>query len=170
MRPISCDRGNQLQAESVGEGSNTSKMEAMFAPSAFIDNRTPFGSPALPEVTRKIEANVAKILSRKLSANGTTQRAALRSTADPRPAYLKAIRKKVDLKAIGEAKMKIAYDPLFGTGRGYLNDLLREVGTRVITLHDSRDVLFSGVGPDPSEKNLAELAQTVKDEGCANVF
>jgi phosphoglucomutase len=125
------------------------------------------GAPALPEVTREIEGNVGKILAHKLSANGKAPRTSLRTTADPRPAYLKAIRKKVDLKAIGESKLKIAYDPLFGTGRGYLNDLLREVGTKVITLHDSRDVLFSGVGPDPSEKNLAELAKTVKDEGCA---
>jgi phosphomannomutase len=80
---------------------------------------------------------------------------------------LKAIRRKVDLKAIGAAKLKIAYDPLFGTGRGYLNDLLREAGAEVITIHDYRDVLFSGAGPDPSEKNLAQLAQTVKDEDCA---
>ncbi|HEV2352546.1 MAG TPA: phosphoglucomutase/phosphomannomutase family protein [Terriglobia bacterium] len=125
------------------------------------------GAPALPEVTREIESHVAKMLGRKIRANGTAPRASLRETTDPRPAYLKAIRRKVDLKAMGRAKLKIAYDPLFGTGRGYLNDLLREAGAEVITIHDSRDVLFSGAGPDPSEKNLAALAQVVKEEKCA---
>ncbi|HLY62143.1 MAG TPA: phosphoglucomutase/phosphomannomutase family protein [Terriglobia bacterium] len=125
------------------------------------------GAPALPEVTRQIESNVAKLLGRKIPVNGSAPRASLREAADPRPSYLKAIRRKVDLKAIGGAKLKIAYDPLFGTGRGYLNDLLVDAGAEVITIHDSRDVLFSGVGPDPSEKNLAELARVVKNERCA---
>jgi len=125
------------------------------------------GAPALPEVTREIENYVAKLLGKKNAVNGAAPRASLRETDDPRPSYLKAIRRKVDLKAIGAARLKIAYDPLFGTGRGYLNDLLREAGADVITIHDSRDVLFSGAGPDPSEKNLAQLAQVVKDENCA---
>lgn len=138
------------------------------------------GAPALPEVTRKIESNVAKILAGKKNSGKDhllipssarrgdgKARSSLREPADPRPSYLKAIRRKVDLKAIGAAKLKIAYDPLFGTGRGYLNDLLAEAGAEVITIHDSRDVLFSGAGPDPSEKNLAELARVVRDERCA---
>jgi len=125
------------------------------------------GAPALPEVTRQIESFVKKILKDEYSLRGPRFTAPLRSSADPRPAYLETIRTKVDLKAIGEAKLKIAYDPLFGTGRGYLNDLLREAGAAVHTLHDSRDVLFSGVGSDPSEKNLAELSAYVKEHGCA---
>lgn len=125
------------------------------------------GAPALPEVTREIENNVAKILAGKLRVKESAPRPSLRQPADPRPAYLKTIRRKVDLKAIGAARLKIAYDPLFGTGRGYLDDLLREAGAELVTIHDSRDVLFSGAGPDPSEKNLAELARTVKAEGCA---
>ncbi len=62
---------------------------------------------------------------------------------------------------------KLAYDPLYGTGRGYLNTLLAEAGTPVTTIHDYRDVLFSGVGPEPSEKNLAELSQFVRENQCA---
>lgn len=122
------------------------------------------GAPALPEVTREIESYVARVLSGEYSMNGPKFTAPLRSAADPRPAYLDDLRQKVDLRAVAEAKLKIAYDPLFGTGRGYLNDLLREAGATVHTLHDFRDVLFAGVGPEPSEKNLAELAKLVQDE------
>jgi len=127
----------------------------------------PDGGPALPEVTQSIEKNVARVLAHKKSLKGSAHRAALRQTTEPRHAFLDAIREKVDLKAIGEARLKIAYDPLFGTGRGYLNDLLREAGAAVNTLHDYRDVLFAGTAPDPSEQNLAELMKVVKEEHCA---
>jgi alpha-D-glucose phosphate-specific phosphoglucomutase len=125
------------------------------------------GAPALPDVTHAIESNVGKILSGELSLRGQMFAAPLRRPADPRPAYLEDLRRKVDLKAISEAKMRIAYDPLYGTARGYLDDLLRESGAQLTVIHDYRDVMFSGVGPEPSEKNLAELAKIVREQGCA---
>lgn len=125
------------------------------------------GAPALPEVTKDIESRVAKILAGETSLKGPMFAAPQRRPADPRPAYLDDLRRKVDLKAIGASRMKIAYDPLYGTARGYLDDLLRESGAEVTVIHDFRDVLFSGVGPEPSEKNLAELSQAVKERGCA---
>jgi phosphoglucomutase len=125
------------------------------------------GAPALPEVTKDIESLVSQILAGELSLVGPMYAAPQRRPADPRPAFLDDLRGKVDLKAIGAARMKIAYDPLYGTARGYLDDLLRESGAEVTVIHDYRDVMFSGVGPEPSEKNLAELSQVVKEKGCA---
>ncbi len=125
------------------------------------------GAPALPEVTREIERLVGRVISGDHSLRGVRPNGSLRHTADPRPAYLETIRRKVDLKAIAEGRLRIAYDPLYGTARGYLDELLRQSGTAVHVLHDFRDVLFSGVGPEPSEKNLAELAKVVKDNRCA---
>lgn len=125
------------------------------------------GAPALPEVTRAIEDGVAQVEEGKLPLSGTCADSGLSKTADPRPAYLDALRRKVELRALGEAKLKIAYDPLYGTGRGYLNDLLVEAGAQVHTLHDFRDVLFQGVGPEPSEENLAELSGFVRENHCA---
>lgn len=125
------------------------------------------GAPALPEVTKQIEALVARVASGEYSLKGPKFTSPLYRPADPRPAYLEEIRRKVDLASIGKAKLKIAYDPLYGTARGYLDDLLREAGAEVHTLHDFRDVLFSGAGPEPSAANLAELSTWVKEHGCA---
>src|SRR5437773_8546749 len=125
------------------------------------------GAPALPEATREIERLAGEVLSGKRSLEGPKAAQSLRQPADPRPSYLNAIRGKVDLGAIGIARLKIAYDPLYGTARGYLDDLLKEAGASVRTIHDFRDVLFSGVGPDPSERKLAQLSTLVKDERCA---
>jgi phosphoglucomutase len=128
---------------------------------------SPDGAPALPEVTRAIEGFADRVAAGELPLTGSKSRPELEQPADPRPAYLDALRGKVDLQAIAKARLKIAYDPLYGTGRGYLNDLLQEAGITVHTLHNFRDVLFSGAGPEPSEKNLAELGKYVKEERCA---
>ena len=125
------------------------------------------GGPALPEVTQEVERLAGEVLAGKVPLEGKQAGSSLQHAADPRPAYLGDIRRKVELEAIGKAKVKIAYDPLYGTGRGYLDDLLRETGARVHTIHDHRDVLFSGAGPDPSERNLADLGRLVKDESSA---
>jgi len=125
------------------------------------------GAPALPEVTHAIEDGAAQVLEGKLSLTGNSADASLSKPGDPRAAYLDDLRRKVDLRAIGDAKLRLAYDPLYGTGRGYLNDLLLEAGASVHTLHDQRDVLFQGVGPEPSEPNLAELSGFVRENRCA---
>ncbi|MGH9469323.1 MAG: phosphoglucomutase/phosphomannomutase family protein [Terriglobia bacterium] len=101
------------------------------------------------------------------SLKGPSFTAPLYRPADPRPAYLEDIRKKIDLGAIAASHIKIAYDPLYGTARGYLDDVLREAGVDVHTLHDFRDVLFSGAGPEPSAQNLAELSKYVTEHKCS---
>ncbi len=123
------------------------------------------GGPALPEVTKQIERYADRVIMGEYSLRGPNFTAPLKSAGDPRPAYLEAMRAKVDLKAIAGARLKIAYDPLYGTARGYLDDLLREAGVELQVLHDYRDVMFSGVGPEPSAQNLSELGKTVQQGG-----
>jgi len=125
------------------------------------------GGPALPEVTRDIERLASAILAGEYSLRGPQFTAPLRHAADPGPAYLAALRDKVDLKVIRDARLKVAYHPLYGAGRGYVDGILKEAGAAVLTLDDFRDPLFAGTGPDPSEQNLARLAHLVREEGCA---
>lgn len=122
------------------------------------------GAPALPEVTKNVEKLAGQILAGDYSLKGPKFTAPLFRPADPRPAYLEEIKRIIDLDAIAKAKLKIAYDPLYGCARGYLNDVLSEAGIEVHTLHNYRDVLFSGVGPEPSAANLSELAACVKEQ------
>jgi phosphoglucomutase len=68
----------------------------------------------------------------------------------------------IDADAFKGRKLKIVVDALYGTARGYLAEILRELGCEVEVLHEHRDVYFGGTGPDPSEKGLAELIATVK--------
>jgi phosphoglucomutase len=121
------------------------------------------GAPALPEVTKKIEERIAEFQSgrnvkseRKVSAEAIA--------FDPRDDYLSDLGARVDFAKIASAKLKLAYDPLWGTGRGYLDEVLRRRGCEVSVVHDYRDVLFGGHSPEPSEENLGEMRQLVLDK------
>lgn len=129
-----------------------------------IKYSTPDGAPALPEVTRQIEAAIAG-----LQASGATIPKSQPSgeTADVKPAFLKRLAELVDLKAIAKSGIKVVCDPFWGAGRGYSSDLLREAGVPVETVHDYRDVLFGGHAPEPDDHLLGDAREKMKEFGAA---
>src|SRR5512146_478463 len=126
---------------------------------------TPDGAPALPEVTRQIEASVPVdgVEPPPLAPRATPP---ARESIDVRPAYLARLRDIVDLEAIRKANLKVAYDPLWGAARSYPDRLLREAGVAVSTVHDSRDVLFGGHAPEPDDHLLEALRAKMKETGA----
>ena len=124
------------------------------------------GAPALPEVTKHIEAAIAalgggeNIPSLNAPAGGF-------ETADVKPAFLKRLAELVDLKAIAKSGIKVVYDPFWGAGRGYPCHLLREAGVTVETVHDYRDVLFGGHAPEPDDHLLGACKAKMKETGAA---
>lgn len=76
---------------------------------------------------------------------------------EPRERYIKYITQVADWSRIRQSKPKIVVDPMYGSGRGYLDKVLQELGCQVEEIHDHRDVLFGGKNPDPVEENLGEL-------------
>jgi len=124
---------------------------------------TPDGAPALPEVTKKIESLVPVDGVGPLAA---AEGRAMPENIDVRPAYLARLREIVDLSLIRASGIKIAYDPLWGAARGYPDQLLREAGVEVTTVHDSRDVLFGGHAPEPEGHLLNDLRKVMKSTGA----
>ncbi len=117
------------------------------------------GAPALPEITKQIEAIIENKPDVAADANGGTI-----EKYDARPNYLDDLKTKIRFDLIAEAKGIYAYDALWGTGRGYLDGILREYGLEVETIHDWRDVTFGGKSPEPSEKQVGELVEAVKSK------
>jgi phosphoglucomutase len=113
------------------------------------------GAPALPDVTKAIEANIAGGEHAGESSGGTIE------PFDAKTGYLNDLSNKVDLKSIAAKGDRYAYDPLWGTGRGYLDKLLRDNGLEVETIHDWRDVTFGGQAPEPGEEHITELRDLV---------
>jgi phosphoglucomutase len=124
---------------------------------------TPDGCPALPEVTKKIEAEiVAGDSAPSAPAAASTEHSAL----DPKPMYLKRLGEIVDLEAIRKAGVKVVFDPMWGAARQYSDELLRGAGVNVATVHDYRDVLFGGHAPEPDDHLLEDLRIKMRETGA----
>ncbi len=127
---------------------------------------TPDGAPALPEVTKQIEANVpADDPSPSAPAPQPTPKSKV-ERIDAKPEYLKRLGEVIDLKAIKQAGLKVVFDPFWGAARGYSDTLLREAGIDVATVHDYRDVMFGGHAPEPDDHLLDAAKQKMREFGA----
>jgi phosphoglucomutase len=134
--------------------------------------------PALPEVTKDIEARVARILAKegasagqhglgdKGHADGGHAKKDAGETVNLKAEYLKRLKELVRFEVIQKAKLKVVTDALHGAGAGYLDKVLADHGIAVTARRTERDCLFGGGGPDVDEKNLAPLGKSVKENGA----
>src|SRR4051812_2990993 len=120
------------------------------------------GAPAQLEVTRQIEAHAARLLQQNWSFKSAVVGTYQCKTFDPQPLYLKQIRKLIDFRTIKKARLKVAVECMYGTGRGYLDYLLEHAGATVTRFHDYLDPLFGGHHPEPNAEGMAEVRQFVK--------
>src|SRR5260370_1146564 len=121
--------------------------------------------PALPEVTRDIEARAAR-----LDVNGGVpplphgaSNSALVEKVNLRENYLKRLEELVRFDTLRKAKTSLVVDALHGCGAGYLDRTLADHGVTVQAMRTDRDCLFAGTGPDASEENLAPLRHEASD-------
>jgi len=112
------------------------------------------GAPATPEVTKQIEANIVKLQA----ANWTFKAAPFGSytckTFNPQPDYFKALKKFIKFDVIKKAKMKLAVELMYGTGRGYLDTLLEKCDAKITRFHDENNPLFGGHHPEPNAHGM----------------
>ncbi|MDR2708463.1 MAG: phosphoglucomutase/phosphomannomutase family protein [Elusimicrobiota bacterium] len=125
-----------------------------------------WGGPALPQTTNDIEKRCKQIKQVKDITFEKALKEKLIVNYDPRPAYLKAIKKLVNFKALKKANIKVAVDVLHGTADDYLDALLDEAQIKNKTINKNRDPFFGGHSPEPSKENLTELTAIVKKESC----
>ena len=126
-----------------------------------------WGGPALPETTRDIEkranASDADARLKRIPIEEAKEKKLVRDV-DSKKDYIARLEKLIDFDAL--KKLKLVYDPLYGAGRGWLDEALRKNEVPFEILHDARDATFGGTSPDPSEKRLGELAAAMKKSGA----
>ena len=117
--------------------------------------------PALPEVTKDIEARAARLFEKggvpRLGHHTPTKT----EKVNLRDAYLKRLAELVRFDVLKTSKAKFVVDALHGCGAGYLDKILNDHGVVAEVIRADRDVLFDGTGPDVSDENLAPLKKKV---------
>src|ERR1700704_539617 len=124
--------------------------------------------PALPEVTKDIEARVAKRIAKDgpfpmSPAAASHGKESAAEKVNLRENYLKRLEELVHFDTLHKAKPSLVVDALHGCGAGYLDRILVNHGVAVEARRTERDCLFDGTGPDVSEENLAPLRKAVVD-------
>lgn len=119
------------------------------------------GAAAAPEVTKKIESNVAALQEAGWSTKTAVVGTYKCKTFDPAPAYIKQIKKLIDFGAIRRARLKVGVQLMYGTGRGYLDSMLEEAGAKVIRFNADPNPLFGGHHPEPNEEGMADVREVI---------
>jgi phosphoglucomutase len=122
------------------------------------------GAPATPEMTHEVERLANAMPDNPPIPSLDKADESRIETFDPRPAYLTALKKAIDIAALKKAKLKVGVDVLYGTGRGYLDTFMEMAGCKTTVLHNWRDVNFGGQAPEPAEPQLAEMIKVIRKE------
>jgi len=129
--------------------------------------KTEYGAGAPSEVTAEIE----KLISQTLTTGKVAQiplaeaiEQGLVEYVDLAPFYYKHIANFIDLDKLRRARLKVVVDPMYGSGAGYLKELLSGGTIEVVEINGERNPLFPGIQPEPIAPNLAKLSATVREQ------
>ena len=129
-----------------------------------------YGGPASPQITAQIESNLLTIMPNEKILEKSIEKGIaekMLEKVEPSEDYFKKITELVDFETIRKSKMSVAYDPIYGTGRNYVDALLVRNSIDVRVIHNMRDPLFGGGMPEPSVEFLSQLTSIVKDNKLA---
>lgn len=126
------------------------------------------GRDADEEQTRQIE-NIIETLSpddvRAMDYEKAKEADLIREIY-PLNEYLDNIIEAVDMKAIRDAGLKVALDPMYGVSETSLKTILLTARCEVETIHERHDTLFGGKLPAPNASTLRPLQNFVLDAHC----
>jgi phosphomannomutase len=117
------------------------------------------GAPCTPETAKAIEDRASVLADKALPAKRREKAVRL---FNPQPGYFAQLRKLIDFKMLKNHPKKVVVDLMYGTGRGYLDELLTRSGWKVEALHGHPDPLFGNGHPEPIRENMSELLARLK--------
>jgi len=123
------------------------------------------GASAPPEVTSRIEKNIASLTRR----GGGVQRLALDKAlkkglvdyVDPSPVYFEHLGRFVDIERLRRQNLNIVADPMYGAGIGYFKTVLKGGNLKITEINAERNPAFPQIQPEPIARNLTRLSRLV---------
>jgi len=118
-----------------------------------------YGSSALPSIVAQIEKELETVLRDDVPP--LPPRNDLIGSLDVRAPYLETVEKLVDWDRLRSAGLRFVVDPMHGSARGLLRELMTRHGVSCDEIRGSRDPLFGGVNPEPIEPHVEALRSAV---------
>jgi phosphomannomutase len=119
------------------------------------------GGAADIEVTKSVESllGASEVKSRRL-AEGIKDGSV--DAANIAKDYVEFLRSYIDFEAFKKADCKVLLDVMFGSGNGYMRDVLKGAGVKLSMLRNEVNPSFGGRGPEPIEDNVGEIIVKMK--------
>ena len=126
----------------------------------------PLGGPADKDMTNALE----HVLGQKFNSKVAPAQVTL---FDPKPGLVEQLKTVINFDILQQNPGTVVYDAVHGTGRGYVDAILRDCGWKVTSIHENPDPMFGGISPDPanpvSHKTLQQtVLENKADLGLAN--
>lgn len=125
--------------------------------------KTETGSAVPSEVIAELERNIGALDD--VPAPGSAVTHGLVASYDPRASYYAQIARMVDVEGIKKAGLRIVHECMYGSGYGYITDLVGGGRTTVTELHNQRNPLFGGINPEPIRPNIDSTLALMKVGG-----
>lgn len=77
--------------------------------------------------------------------------------------YIFFLRSYLDLAKIEKSKFKVLLDCMYGSGNGYIKQVLSDLGVNIEVIRNERNPYFEGKGPEPVENNISEIICRMKN-------
>src|SRR5215472_6177408 len=122
--------------------------------------KTETGSAVPSEVIAELERNIAGL--DEVHAPERTVNQGLVTSYDPRHAYYTQVARLVDVDAIKDAGLRIVHECMYGSGYGYIVEMIGGGRTVVTELHNQRNPLFGGLNPEPIPPNIDSAIAVMK--------
>ena len=118
-----------------------------------------YGGPMIPSEVTEIENLIPDSIPTNMDGNGKIE------LVDLEKIYEDKVRAAFDIPTIQAVAMPFAYDAMYGAGQRIMKKLFPEA----IHLHSDFNPSFHGQAPEPIERNLSHLIETVKSDPAIKV-
>ena len=127
------------------------------------------GRDADQAVTKRIEAEIALLRPEDVKSipYGQAKARGIITEGFPFNEYIDSILDMLDMDAIKRARLRIAFDPMYGVSHGSLRTILMTCRCDVDVIHENHDTLFGGRMPAPDAEALKFLAHYTVENQCA---
>ena len=125
--------------------------------------KTETGSAAPSEVIAELERNISAL--DEVPAPDHMVAHGMVTPYDPRQPYYAQIARMVDIDGIKNAGLRIVHECMYGSGYGYIAEMIGGGRTTVTELHNQRNPLFGGINPEPIPPNIDSTISFMKVGG-----
>jgi alpha-D-glucose phosphate-specific phosphoglucomutase len=125
-----------------------------------------FGGAALPEQAEHVEAYLARNQEQARWPNVMDYQTALDQGLirrfDPAWAYYEHLGQLIDLDLISASELRVVSDPMYGSGRKCIADMLARTRCRVLEIRGEMNPGFGGIHPEPVARFLSALGAAMQ--------